>query len=320
MDRCKLATISVHHDPRLLADLRSDFAYRNRFAVGSQIQRRFADILKSSRTSRRHLEELESLGYLATAPARGLSPLFPKIYYVTGRGVQRIKERLKQQGKSWEATRVDRRGRDAREGYGAEKLLHEILTTEFLLNVWQEQQRTPDLKVLTAQRRSIVRHPAFRLTTNGRTTRLIPDAMLLARHGDAGMLCYFVEMDTGTMHKKQLSAKFRRYAAWANATAGREYLKNLYRQYGAKEPRAAFRLLVIVKDRANNDRRRLKQFSAVVKKLPEPLKKRLWLTSVARIQAKAEETGILNPILWQIGGESTIADLSPFPKKILLET
>src|SRR5262249_24867000 len=40
------------------------FVYRNRFAVASQIQRRFSSILRSDRTTRRHLEELEALGYL----------------------------------------------------------------------------------------------------------------------------------------------------------------------------------------------------------------------------------------------------------------
>ena len=65
------------HFPAILG-----FVYRNRFAVASQIQRRFSDVLRSDRTARRHLEELESLGYLAAAPARGVSPLFPKVYYV----------------------------------------------------------------------------------------------------------------------------------------------------------------------------------------------------------------------------------------------
>src|SRR5262249_32955165 len=62
------------------------FVYRNRFAVASQIQRRLSGALRSGRTARRHLEELESMGYLGVAPARGAGPLFPKVYYVTGRG------------------------------------------------------------------------------------------------------------------------------------------------------------------------------------------------------------------------------------------
>src|SRR5207245_8552374 len=44
------------------------FVYRNRFAVASQIQRRFCNVLRSGRTARRHLEELEALGFLSIAP------------------------------------------------------------------------------------------------------------------------------------------------------------------------------------------------------------------------------------------------------------
>src|SRR5690242_12182365 len=103
------------------------FVYRNRFAVASQIQRRFRNSLRSDRTARRHLAELESLGYLGVAPARGTGPLFPKVYYVTGRGVRRLGEALSERGKEWRAGRVDRRGRDANEGYAGERLIHELL-------------------------------------------------------------------------------------------------------------------------------------------------------------------------------------------------
>jgi hypothetical protein len=78
----KKRSVERRHFARILA-----FVHRNRFAVASQIQRRFADVLRSDRTARRHLEELEALGYLGVAPARGVSPLFPKVYYVAGRGV-----------------------------------------------------------------------------------------------------------------------------------------------------------------------------------------------------------------------------------------
>jgi hypothetical protein len=53
------------HFPAILG-----FVYRNRFAVASQIQRRFRNVLRSDRTTRRHLEELESLGYVGVAAGR----------------------------------------------------------------------------------------------------------------------------------------------------------------------------------------------------------------------------------------------------------
>src|SRR5436190_10037774 len=55
------------------------FIYRNRFATASQVQRRFVDILKSDRTARRQLAEMqESLGYVDLVPTP--SPLWPKVY------------------------------------------------------------------------------------------------------------------------------------------------------------------------------------------------------------------------------------------------
>ncbi len=56
------------HFARILA-----FVHRNRFAVASQIQRRFSEVLRSDRTARRDMEEMASLGYRGVAPARGVT-------------------------------------------------------------------------------------------------------------------------------------------------------------------------------------------------------------------------------------------------------
>lgn len=290
--------VERRHFARILA-----FVHRNRFAVASQIQRRFADVLRSDRTARRHLEEMEALGYLGVAPARGVSPLFPKVYYVTGRGVRRLRECLAAQGKSWEATRVDRRGRHTREGYGAEQLVHEILITEFLLSVWQIGESDPNVKVLAVQRRSLVKHPAFRFTIAGKTTQLIPDAMFLCRHNPGGMACYFVEMDTGSMNRKQLSEKLQRYAVWSESAGGQQYLTNLYDRHGATEPRPVFRLLIVTRDRTSgDDQRRLAEVATVTSQLPQRIRNRIWLTTVARIHIHSSTVdNLLAPAVWVLG-------------------
>jgi hypothetical protein len=264
------------HFPAILG-----FLYRNRFAVASQIQRRFSDILRSDRTARRHLEELESLGYLAVAPARGVSPLFPKVFYVTGRGVKKLQESLAAQGKPWKAVRVDRSSRHTQDGYSADHILHEILITEFLLAVWQTVQARPDLELLTIQRRSLAKHSAFRLTTGKYRSRLIPDAMFLFRQTGGGMGCCFLEMDNGTMNRKQIARKYQRYAAWSNSPVGQQYLIDLYRQHGAVNPRPVFRLLIVASDRTGqNDHHRLRELWEPVKKLLPMMQKRLWFTTV----------------------------------------
>jgi hypothetical protein len=271
------------------------FVYRNRFAVANQIQRRFAATLRSDRTTRRHLEELESLGYLSTAPARGVSPLFPKIFYVTGRGARRLAVEYAAKEGTWKPSRVDRAGRHTAEGYSAEHLIHEVFITEFLLGVWKTGQHREDLEVLTIQRRSITKHSAFRIDAK---SRLTPDALFIFRqHG--GLMVGLVELDTGTMNRKQLGRKFHRYEAWSQLPTGRQYLIDLYRRYGAKEPRPTFRLYIVAQDRTRaDDRRRLEAIAKTVHVAAPALAGRVWLTTVADLQAHYNEA-ILAAALWR---------------------
>jgi hypothetical protein len=275
------------------------FTYRNRFAVASQIQRRLSDSLRSGRTARRHLEELESLEYLGVAPARGVGPLFPKVYYVTGRGVRRLGELLSQRGKPWSPGPVDRRGRDSREGYAAERIIHELLITEFMLAVWQTVEKRPDLELLTVQRRSLAKHPDFRVEVGGRAALVLPDALFLFRHESAGMVCCFLEMDNGTMNAKQIRAKFARYAAWSQSAPGRQYLVDLYGRHGAKDPRPVFRLLVVARSRTGlDDGARSSWFLAAAGRLPVAMRKRVWLTTVAALRERQHDDHPLGASVW----------------------
>ena len=282
------------HFPAILG-----FVYRNRFAVASQIGRRFADVLKSERTTRRHLEELEALGYLGLAPTCGLSPLFPKVYYVTGRGVKKLQASLAAQGKPWKAVRVDRCGRHSQEGYSADRTIHELLITEFLLGTRETIAGRSDLDLLTTQRRSLARHPAFHVATAGRSSRLVPDAMFLFRQRDGGMVCCLLEMDLGTMNVKQIRQKYRRYAAWSASQSGQQYLIDLYRTHGAQSPRPTFRLLMVARDRSGqDDHRRLRELYAAAKGLPTAMQDRLWFASVADMQSHQRDSLPLAAPLW----------------------
>lgn len=275
------------------------FVYRNRFAVASQIQRRFSAALRSDRTTRRHLEELESLGYLDVAPGRGVGPLFPKVYYVTGRGVRKLGESLCQQGKPWQPSRIDRRGRDAKEGYAPERIIHEILITEFMLAVWATIEGRPDLELLSMQRRSLARHGAFQVAVGSRRTRLVPDAMFLFQQKGGGMCCCFLELDNGTMNAKQIAAKYTRYAAWSQSAAGEKYLVELYRRHGAKNPRATFRLLVVARSRTGlDDDRRVAELMATANEAPPAIRERLWLTTAAILKQHQEDELPLGADIW----------------------
>ena len=287
------------HFPAILG-----FVYRNRFVVASQIQRRFSTVLRSGRTTRRHLEELEALGLLGITPGRGVGPLFPKVYYVTGRGVRRLKEVLSKQGKKWQPSRIDRRGRDAREGYTADRIIHEILITEFMLALWQTIDERPDLELLNVQRRSLAKHSAFGLVIGGRNTRVMPDAMFLFRYQGEKMCCCFLELDNGTMNAKQIRAKFARYAAWSQSGPGQQYLINLYERYGAKESRPTFRLLLVARSRTGlTDNGRLGELLAAAKGLPADIRNRLWMTTVEILRERQHNERPLDANVWLRQGD-----------------
>lgn len=175
--------------------------------------------------------------------------------------------------------RVDRRGRHSREGYSSEQVLHEILLTEFLLAVWQTVQGRPDLELLTIQWRSLAKHPAFQVSLGGRVPQLKAEALFLFRQQAGGMMCCCVKLDTGTINRKQLRVKFKRYQAWAQSEAGRQYLLDLYRRYGASDARPVFRILVVAKSRAGSeDESRMGQLLTAAVDFSTI---RLWITSVA---------------------------------------
>lgn len=111
-DLPKLAT-SVHEYRRsTTADARMRpwfpavlaFIYRNRLVVAEQIRRRFPKQMKSERTTRRRLAEMQTLGLLSTHPTTGVSPLMPKVSFVTAAGVRRLKQAYRDQGKDWLAS------------------------------------------------------------------------------------------------------------------------------------------------------------------------------------------------------------------------
>ncbi|MEX1231401.1 MAG: replication-relaxation family protein [Planctomycetaceae bacterium] len=256
------------------------FVHRNRFAVASQIQRRFSKFLKSDRTARRHLAEMESLGYVSVVDANNTSPLWPKVYFVTGRGVARLRKALHDQGQEWSEATHDRRRSDC---YSAQHVLHELFISEFLLQTWESAEASDDLEILTIQRRSLAKHDAFKVIVAGRRTRLQPDGMFLYRQQGRGMMACFVEIDLDTMSPRQIAAKFRRYQGWVESSAGSKYLKSLYERHGASNPTAVFRILMIIGSKDQKaENRRLARIVKLASEFPALIRHRLWFTTVSQ--------------------------------------
>lgn len=289
----KTAKKPVRERPHFRAILA--FVHRNRFAVASQIQRRFAKYMKSDRTARRHLAEMESLGYLEVVDTNNTSPLWPKVYFVTRKGLSRLRKALQDQGQEWSESLQDRRRSD---GTSANHVLHELFISEFLLMAWETTQRQDGLQILTMQRRSLAKHDAFKLVVAGRHTRLQPDGMFLYRQSDRGMTCCFIEVDMGSMSLRQMEIKFQRYQHWAESSEGTSYLKGLYERYGAKTPAAHFRLLVLVGSRSRHaEDQRLTQLVTLASKCKPSIRDRIWLSTVEQFHEGAKRR-MLSELLW----------------------
>lgn len=274
------------------------FIYRNRFATTSQVQRRFADKMKSDRTARRHLAEMqECLGYLDLVPTP--SPLWPKVYSVSGRGMRKLAHTFQKKQPSWTAPVNDRK----RIGFSIHHVYHELACTEFLLQV-HESAKAIGAELLDMQRRSLVRNDVFRLPAES-GSRLVPDGMFLLRTGD-GMICSFLELDTGSMSLTALADKLHRYSLWSTTEHGQSFVSDQYRKHGALNPQARFRIALICSDSHQADgTKRLQALIGVAKQLPQSFRKTLWLTTAMAVRDSE------NPLAIRIWSHPVNKDSSP---------
>ena len=271
------------------------FVYRNRFVTAEQVRRRFASVIRSDRTARRHLAELEALGFLNLVPTRATGPLFPKVYFVGWRGVRRLHDALTAAGKPADVGRIDR---GVPRGYSSEHVIHELFVAEFMLSVWETISSRNDLELLFVQRRAVEREKGLLTVVDGIRSRVKPDAIFVFRHKPAGMVACFLEIDTGSMSGQQLERKLKRYEAWAASAAGQEFLLKLYHRCGSEQPRPVFRLLVVCRDReGRNDEKRLQLFASIAERRPF-VRSLVWLTTVSRL-AQYPCSECLHQAIWR---------------------
>ncbi len=279
-----------NHFPGILA-----FVYRNRYAIASQMMRRFPKHLKSDRTARRHLAEMESLGLLGVVETNHLGATWPKVYFVTRHGLTSLRRALNKRGQAWSESVYDRRRST---GPSVHHICHELCTTDFMLLAWEATQIREDLRILAFERRSLSSHEAFEISVAGRQTRLQPDGLFLYQQGK-GQMCCFIEIDMCSMTVRQMKAKFWRYHNWAQSTKGIEYLMKLYESHGAIRPVANFRILVVVGGRTkDNEERRRAGLLRLVSQLPPLIRGRFWFATASDIQDEQLKRTLLLDAIW----------------------
>jgi hypothetical protein len=281
--------------PKLLAHYPAvvEFVHNNRFAVASQVARRFAAWLASPRTAQYQLAALCRLGYLATAPVRSTGPHFPFVYYATSRGAKLVRQAYEQLGQPRKlAAAEDIKTR----GQALTSILHELLLTEFALAVQQTVARRSDLELVFSERRFFRRERRLTYTAGERLHSVIPDYGFLVRQTafsarrqerqSNGGLLYLVEWDNGTMSLSRIFEKYQAYAAWAGSERGSEQLARICAQHGLSTDHANFRLLVVAHDNAreHGDAARMTDMLAEAIELPAAMRDRVWLTTAEAIK------------------------------------
>lgn len=292
-----------------------EYVYQSRFATASQIERRFPEWLRSTRTTQGQLAEWVARDLLALAPVRSTSPNFPYVYYATGRGVRLVNDTYREFGVPLRLPP----GEDRKAGgVTVTSLLHELLVTEFELAVRRTVGERSDLKLLFTERRYFRRGKRLAPESERGGTPVIPDAGFLIAGGGGsegtshnvprmreGML-YFVELDNGTLPLARIRQKFAAYGRWADSTAGAEYLHVFYSRYGVRQPQAGFRLVVIGHDpwQAGGDGRRLVDLFSQGLTLPAAMRDRLWLTTVEDLRAVQDQSPPLSAKIWLRGRDA----------------
>jgi hypothetical protein len=153
--------------------------------------------------------------------------------------------------------------------------LHELLITEVAVSLTEAVHPRSDLSLPWEERFGLIGTPAF--------TDLIPDYAFLLKQTQALLVC-FVEVISGEDSPTRIGQKLTEYANWSVNPVTREFLTDLYRRHGAENPRLQYRLLLVAHDRrSTSDRGRIRQILWQTLSLPQPMRQRIWIASVAEL-------------------------------------
>jgi hypothetical protein len=252
-----------------------EFFARHRTAYACHVQRQFSKLFGSHRLTRMHLQTLVAVGDLH---CRQTAIGQPNVYLVTAQGLRSHQRRADP------GAILDPPPRHALPS--GRHLVHELLITEIAVAIIEAARKRPDLFIPWEERFGFVRHPAFQ--------ELIPDYGFLLQHAH-GLLVCLVEVFSGEESPTRMGQKLRAYDDWASGTGAQEFLTDLYRAHGAREPRPQFRLLVVAHDRrSGNDQARLAQLLLQASAVPRVMRDRIWIAAVSDL---SQATSIDDP-LW----------------------
>ena len=271
-----------------------EFFAQHHMALAAHIHRRFPKHFGTDRTVRLHLQTLVSRKELKVLRFQAFGR--PNVYLLTNRGLESFQERTDVVPETVSLARQ-------RPVPASNRLLHELLITEFAVGIAEVSRKRTDLRLLWEERFGLHRIPAF--------SHLVPDYVFLFR-GQSGMMACLTEVLSGEESPTRIGEKLQKYATWAQSREAGEFLAALYGYFGATDPKPYFRLLVIVQNRrTGNDAVRLRQVIKASFDLPQHLQRRLWVTTVRDL----EQARSVDAPVWICGQD--LADIACYWKAVL---
>jgi hypothetical protein len=227
-----------------------------------------------------HLQTLAVEGELEVVRSHGVGG--PNVYLITNRGLRKVAELGRE-------SVVFHRRRPS-----GSHLPHELVITEFAVLVQEAERRLTGLRILWGERLGFPQHECFR--------GLVPDYAFMFQESQGRLVC-LVEVSSGEESIIRLRQKLLAYALWIETDEAKQFLVELYRQFGANNPRPECRLLwVMHRRRWEQDDTAVRQLVRAAVDISGATRRRIWCITA---QSLAEE-GTLAASIWL-----RLADLEP---------
>ena len=262
------------------------FFQLHRTVLANHIHRAFPTLFRYERDVRRHLDTLVDAGQITKTSFK--SGFRSNVYCMTQIGLEAYRD----------CPKATRPIPDAYTLPKGKQLLHELLTTETAVSIYEFIRSQAKVQILREDR--------FEWWWTDLLPK-VPDYSFLYRDHQGLSFCV-LEMIAGEDSVQRIRECLQDYDNFLLSLQGQEVIKNLYRSYGAKQPQPELRIICITQNRNLNQTARDKERKTLAQTFftsPET-QRRIWTTNTEELET-ALTTGNINEPIWHCG-----ADLVPY--------
>ncbi len=262
------------------------FFHLHRTVLTHHVHRAFPRCFRYERDVRRHLDTLVEAGQIKKTAFR--SSFRSNVYNITQMGFEAYRK-LKESKRGVPDSYTPPKGKD---------LLHELMTTETAVSIYEFIQSQSRIRILREDR--------FELWWTNLLPK-VPDYSFLY-HDKLGFNFCVLEMIAGEDSTQRIRECLQDYDTFLLSADGQQAIKDLYRSHGAKNPQPEMRILCVTQNRNINQTARDKERKTLAQSFfvsPET-QRRVWTTNTEELDSSLS-TGNINETIWHCG-----ADLVPY--------